>query len=89
MSCRTNSVRVIAGLVEPKAEQVQFEEITLKMPKTILDFISRFYGSNPKEHIEREIVNWIRVDLESLTGQDLAEHFDLQETFKKVLGETI
>lgn len=71
-----------------RAEAIEFEEITLRVPKAVLDFIDRFYG-NPKEHLEHDIVNWIRVDLEAINGQELAERFNLQQVFKAILGEAI
>jgi len=74
--------------MKSKNAQITYEEITVRVPKAVLDFVKEFYG-DPKKHLEHEIVNWVRVDLEDITGKDLAERFNLQQAFQAILGEAI
>jgi len=69
-------------------EQIEFEEITIKLPKKIIDFITRMYG-DVKEYLEYHAVDWVRADIECQTPKFLVEHFDLDDTFKAVLGDSV
>jgi len=69
-------------------EQIAFEEITINVPKKILSFITRMYG-DPKKYLEYHAVDWVRADIESTTPKFLIEIFDLDDSFKAVLGESV
>jgi len=69
-------------------EQIEFEEVTIKIPKKILSFITRMYG-DAKEYLEFHAVDWVRADIECQTPKFLVEHFKLDDEFKAVLGESV
>ena len=83
------------SLVNPKREwknnmarmtrRVEFREIQLRLPKPIIDYVQRLYG-DPKQWLEYNVVDWIRIDVETKTEEELKKIFNLESAFKKVLG---
>jgi hypothetical protein len=67
--------------------EIKYETITLRLPKKVLDAIRTFYG-DPKEYLEKDVVDELRADIEAMTGKDLADYLDLQPVFKTILGAT-
>ncbi|HKZ93477.1 MAG TPA: hypothetical protein VJ249_02695 [Candidatus Bathyarchaeia archaeon] len=65
--------------------KVEFEEVKLRLPKALIDYVQRIYG-DPKRWLEYYVVDWIRIDIETKTGEELIDLFNLGPAFKLVLG---
>jgi hypothetical protein len=68
-----------------KARTVEFQEVRLRLPKSIIDYVSRMYG-DPKQWLEYYVVDWIRIDVETKTEEELIGLFNLAPAFREVLG---
>jgi len=66
--------------------EIEFEVVTLRLPKAIVDYVRRMYG-DPVKRLEWFIVDWIRIDIETKTGDDLKELFNLEPAFKTILNQ--
>lgn len=70
-------------------DKIEFQEVTVKVPKKITHYIENVLGQTVKAFLEYSVVDSIRADLESRTGKTLAEVMELQDVFMVVLGEKI
>jgi len=66
--------------------QTEFEALTLKLPKTVVDYVRRLYG-DPVKWLEYYVVDWLRIDVEVKDGDELKDLFDLGPAFQTVLGQ--
>jgi len=66
-------------------KSVEFYEVTLRIPKAIVDYVQRMYG-HPKQWLEYHVVDWIRIDVEMKTEEELKKIFNLEPAFKEILG---
>lgn len=76
--------------------QIEYENITVKIPKGILDLlreVAPVTKTTPKEWVEYAIVEQVRAGLESdeflPTPQDMAEQFKLNPIFKEITGTEV
>jgi len=69
-----------------KQETIEFESVTVKVPKAIMKYLRKIHG-DPVEWIEYRIVDGVSADLDAMDGKILGELFDLGPVFKAVLGE--
>jgi len=67
------------------ARKVEFKEIRLRLPEPIVDYVQRMYG-DPKRWLEYYVVDWIRIDVETKSGEELIRLFNLGPAFKQILG---
>jgi hypothetical protein len=70
--------------VARKARRVEFEEVELRLPRTVIEYVSRLYG-DPRRWLEYYVVDWIRIDVETKTEEDLIRLFNLGPAFREVL----
>lgn len=68
-----------------RARKVEFQEVKLQLPKSVIDYLQRMYG-DPKHWLEHYVVDWIRIDVETKTEEELVELFNLAPAFREVLG---
>jgi hypothetical protein len=66
-------------------KQIEYETLTLRLPKTVVDYVTRMYG-NPVKWLEYYVVDWLRIDVENKDGDELKEIFRLESAFQAVLG---
>lgn len=82
--------QVIADLIEEnedlKLPAVTYEQVQIMVPERVMDFL-RKTEANPKEWIEYTVTDNVRAHLESLTGDDFVEQFELGLVFREVLGD--
>jgi hypothetical protein len=70
--------------------KIQFENVTLRIPKKLMDFLRRMpggYGSSPIAYLEYSVVDMIRADLEALNGQEIIEWNGLGPVFHAILKD--
>jgi len=67
------------------ARKVEFKEIQLRLPKTVIHYVQRMYG-DPEKWLEYYVVDWIRIDVETKNTEELIELFNLGPAFKQILG---
>ena len=68
-----------------KKETVEFESVTLKVPKKVMDYLKRMYG-DPIKWIEDDIVDSIRADIDAMEPERIRKLFNLVPVFKTILG---
>ena len=66
-------------------KDIEFVEVRLTLPLSVLNYVQRMYGDS-KQWLEYYLVDWIRIDVETKTEEELIEFFKLGPAFKKVLG---
>jgi hypothetical protein len=77
--------------MKTEKEQIEFEEVVIKIPKAIMKFLREnqdLLNEKIEDYLQRDIISSIRADLET---QDvfvpspivLAKKYDLQPIFKK------
>jgi len=66
--------------------EIDYEAVTLRLPKPVVDYVQRMYG-DPVRWLEWFIVDWIRIDVETKTGDELKELFKLGPVFQTVLKQ--
>ena len=67
-------------------EKIEFEQVTLKVPKAVMEYLRRIYG-DPVKWLEYEAVDQVRADLDAMSGRNLADIFGLEPVFETVLEE--
>jgi len=67
-------------------DEIEFESVTLRLPKALINYVSRIYGDTTA-WLERFVVDWLRIDVENKTGEELIELFGLRPVFKAIFGE--
>ena len=71
-------------------DEIEFESVTIKVPKPILAFL-RFQGGRREASVEEEIVydliDDVRADLESMAGEELIPLLGLGPIFYDLLGD--
>ena len=67
------------------SKDVEFVEVRLRLPLSVLNYVQRMYG-NSKQWLEYYVVDWIKIDVETKTEEELVELFNLGPAFRKVLG---
>lgn len=70
-----------------KEETIEYEQVSLKVPKAVMDYLRRIYG-NAIKHLEYTVVDHVRADLEAMSGNQLAGLFGLEPVFKNILGKS-
>lgn len=65
--------------------KIPFEEVKLRLPKPLVDYVQKFHGA-PEKWLEYYVVDWLRIDIENMTGEDLIDLFSLRSVFEMVLG---
>jgi len=66
--------------------QVEYEVLTLRLPKAVVEYVRRLYG-DPVEWLEYFVVDWLRIDVENKNGDELKALFNLEPAFQAVLGQ--
>jgi len=74
-------------------EKIEFEEITVKVPKLIIDFLrkhEKILGKTAQEYMERNIVDCVRADIDAgdvfvPVPEEVVEQHGLGPVFKAVL----
>lgn len=66
--------------------KVEFQQIQLRLPKPIIDYVQRMYG-DPRKWLEYYVVDWIRIDVETKDADELIALFNLETAFRKILGQ--
>lgn len=77
-------------VTETKQPNIEYETVTLQIPKKLMDFLRRTpggYGSSPVAYLEYSIVDMIRADLEGATGEQFIEWNDLGPVFHAILKD--
>jgi hypothetical protein len=77
-------------------EQIEYEAVTVQMPKQIMDYlrsIERCIKMTPKEYIEYNIVDCVRADIDSfddfVTPKELADGWQLNPIFKAITNTEV
>ena len=97
--CRTDSKGAEKRTVDrPKTEvntysmteKIEFESVTIQVPKPILAFL-RFQGGQREQSVEEEIIydllDNVRAELESMAGEELIPLLGLGPIFYDLLGD--
>lgn len=63
-------------------EEIEYEEVTIKPPKTVVDFIRDMEG-DVAEHIAHCIVDLTTSWIESVNAKYFIAKYNLKSTFKK------
>jgi len=66
-------------------KQIEYEVLTLRLPKAVVDYVTRMYG-DPVKWLEYFVVDWLRIDVEQKNGDELKALFNLEPAFQVVLG---
>ncbi len=66
--------------------QIEYAVVTLQLPKSLVDYVRKLYG-DPEKWLEVFVVNWLRIEIENMTGDELKELFNLEPAFQAVLGQ--
>ena len=69
------------------SKEIEFEQVTLKVPKAVMEYLRRIYG-DPVKWLEYHAVDLVSADLDAMSGKELAQIFGLQPVFKAVLKES-
>ena len=77
------------------SEKIEFENITIRAPKKILDFLrahEKDMGRTAEEYIEFNLVQGVRADLDAgdvftPTGPEIAKYWDLNVIFKQMIND--
>ena len=74
---------------EDKIQSIQYEQVTVKVPKPIMEFLRKTDCDNvgPESWIESAIVEDVRSYLEFVEAKELADWFKLSPVFVEVLGD--
>lgn len=75
---------------KPEAEKIEFEKVTVKLPKRVMDYLhamEKLYGRSAVEMLEYDIVEALRCELEGMTGETIIKMFNLEPVFKAVLTD--
>lgn len=67
-------------------EEIEYEEVTIRVPKRVMDYLRRIYG-DAVEHLEYHVVDHVRADLDAMSGRELVGLFGLETVFQTVLGD--
>lgn len=67
-----------------KEETIEYEEVTIKVPKLVMDYLRRIYG-NAIKHLEYAVVDHVRADIEAIDHERITDLFSLAPVFKTVL----
>ena len=76
------------------SEKIELEEVTLRVPKLVMDFLRKYEKSLQEGvvqgYLERNIVACVRADIDALTvfvpdAEDVIEQHNLAPVFKAVL----
>jgi hypothetical protein len=67
-------------------KKIEFEEITVKVPKEVLRFIKAFHG-DLVEWLEYHIVDLVNAQIDGMNKEQIIESFNLEEVFKTILEE--
>ena len=67
---------------------LEFEQVTIKVPKLIMDFLRQTDVDNkgPADWIETKVVEAVQSYLEAVEPPELRDWFKLGPVFKKILG---
>jgi hypothetical protein len=68
------------------ASEVEFQEVKLRLPKSVIDYVYKMYG-DPKRWLEYYVVDWIRIDVETKDPEEPIVLFNLEAAFHSILGE--
>lgn len=68
-------------------KQIKYEMMTLRLPKAVVDYVTRMYG-DPVKWLEYYVVDWLRIDVENKNGDELKNLFNLKQAFQAVLGQS-
>ena len=69
-------------------QQIELEEVTIKVPKLVLDFL-RKTEEDPVRWIEYTIVDNVRAEVEGMFPDDWMKLFNLDTVFDAVLKEDV
>lgn len=71
-------------------EKIEFEEVTVKVPKAIMNFLAIFKKDGVTAYLEHAIVDSFRADLETsdsnlVSYKTLVEQYKLKPVFQAIL----
>lgn len=80
-----------------KKAKIEYEEVTLKIPKAIMNLLrdsEKALEETATEYLEHKLVDAIRGDIDCgdcfvPTPQQIAERYSLNPIFKEILGTTV
>jgi len=67
--------------------EIEFEVVTLRLPKAVVDYVRRMCG-DPVKRLEWFVVDWIRIDVEVKTVEELVALFNLGPAFQAILSQS-
>jgi hypothetical protein len=80
-----------------KKVKIEFEEVTLKIPKAIMKLLrdsEKSLEETAIEYLEHSLVDMVRADIETqdcfvLTPRQVVEQYNLDPVFKEIIGITV
>jgi hypothetical protein len=72
-----------------KAEEIQYEEVTLQVPVKIMNWLRALQegtGETVLEQIQYIIVNEVRANIDGISGAELIDWFGLDPIFLQLLN---
>ncbi|MGA2309506.1 MAG: hypothetical protein ABSG57_08165 [Candidatus Bathyarchaeia archaeon] len=75
---------------EDKQLDVEYETVTLRMPRKIMDFLRKTpeaHDPNAIKYLEYLVVDNIRAEVEATTGIEIMDWFGLKSVFYAILGD--
>jgi hypothetical protein len=73
--------------------KIEYEQVTVKVPKLVMDFLRathkdrNFTETNTIAALEYAITDHVRAQMESMSGLEYIDLFDLKPVFYKVLND--
>jgi len=82
---------------KPKTVKIEYESVTLKIPKAIMKLLrdsEKSLEETAIEYLEHSLVDMVRADIETqdcfvLTPRQVVERYNLDPVFKEIIGITV
>ena len=68
-------------------EQLELEEVTVKLPKAIMDFYRKVAADDPISSLEYDIVDNIRAEIDAMDADNWIKVFNLGPSFAVILED--
>lgn len=77
--------------MESQVQQIEYEQVTIQIPKNIMDFLRRF-KKDAEAYLQYEAVDGFRANLERAEAEDvflaeILDEYDFEPIFKAVLDD--
>jgi len=79
--------RLRRGVIKMGKPRIEFEDVTIRVPKAIMDFLrsmEKACGTNASETIVHDLIALIQAEIENMTGKDLIELWNLAPVFNNL-----